>query len=163
LLDLEFCDCNPGEELAGKLVTRSDYMEHQRISILIVDDIEETRKNIRGLLSFEPIFNVVGEATNGDEAVKLYSKLTPDVVIMDLYMPFMSGVQATKKIKEQNPKATIIFFTVCSDTSDKLLALRAGATEWIEKPYKPGSNSIDHLCEAIRMLGSKPRPDSYIH
>lgn len=102
-------------------------------SVLIVDDAAFMRmqlKNIFTNLGYE----VVGEAENGQEAARLYKKLKPDLVSMDITMPEVNGVEATKLIKQMDDHATIIMCSAMGQQQMVLDAIKAGATDFIVKP-----------------------------
>jgi len=82
------------------------------IKVLIVDDIAETRENLRKLLSFDGGFVVIGEAANGMEAVALTKRLRPDIVLMDINMPVMDGIEATRIITVEAPMSTVVILSV---------------------------------------------------
>ena len=86
-----------------------------KINVIIVDDIAETRENIRKLLQFEPNIEVVGVARSGAEAIKVTSETSPDVVLMDINMPDMDGIQATKLISEAVRTAAVVMMSVQSE------------------------------------------------
>jgi DNA-binding NarL/FixJ family response regulator len=104
-----------------------------RISVLIVDDHPVVRFGLRGMLDGQPEFEVVGEAEEGDEAVRLAEQLSPSVVLMDLRMPGLSGVAATSQIKERKPDAHVLVLTTSDSGADILRAIEAGATGYILK------------------------------
>ncbi|HSO57796.1 MAG TPA: response regulator transcription factor, partial [Paenisporosarcina sp.] len=81
------------------------------IRVLIADDHHVVRRGLLFFLKTQKDMDVVGEATNGKEAVELTAKLKPDVVLMDLVMPIMDGIQATKKIKAQHPQTQVLMLT----------------------------------------------------
>ena len=97
-----------------------------KISLLIADDHPIIRKGTYGLLENEKDFEVIGEACDGEEAVKLASDLKPDVVIMDIVMPKLNGVEATKLIKQSSPTTSILILTAYSDIFYILGLLEAG-------------------------------------
>ncbi len=117
------------------------------IKILIVDDIAETRENIRKLLQFEADFNVVGAARSGTEALEMARESKPDVVIMDINMPDMDGITATQKLLKDVPYAQIIILSVQSEPDYMRRAMMAGARDFISKPP-----SGDELISTIRTL-----------
>jgi pilus assembly protein CpaE len=80
-------------------------MAAEKIRVLIVDDIAETRENVRKLLQFEPDFEVVGAARTGREGIQLAQELSPDVVLMDINMPDIDGIAATETIREKSPSS----------------------------------------------------------
>ncbi len=105
----------------------------QKISILCVDDHPLVRKGIASILANEPDLNMVGEAGNGHEAVEMFRSLQPDVVLMDLRMPDMDGIEATKQIRKINPDAKIIALTSYDGDQDIYKAIEAGVRGYILK------------------------------
>lgn len=105
------------------------------ISIVIVDDIKETRENIRKLLSFEESFVVIGEAENGEEAVNVVKELRPDVVLMDINMPIKDGIKATEEISIFVPECAVIMISVQGESEYLKKAMSAGARDFIIKPF----------------------------
>ena len=121
-------------------------------NVLIVDDQEETRKNVARLLQFENDINVVGTARTGADAIKQTAALDPDVVLMDINMPDMDGIEATERIQEQSPISQIVILSVQGDTNYMRRAMLAGAKYFLTKPPKS-----DELVEVIRTVGEKAR------
>ena len=121
----------------------------EEFTVLIVDDQEETRKNVARLLQFENDINVVGTARTGQEAIKQTVALDPDVVLMDINMPDMDGIDATKRIKELAPVSQIVILSVQGDTNYLRKAMLAGARDFLTKP--PTS---DELVNVIRQAGA---------
>lgn len=117
------------------------------IRVLIADDHHVVRRGLLFFLKTQKDINVVGEATNGREAVELTASLRPDIVLMDLVMPVMDGIQATKKIKEQYPKTEVLMLTSFSDRDHVIPAIEAGAAGYQLKDIEP-----DDLVESIRKL-----------
>lgn len=118
------------------------------IRVLIVDDIQETRENIRRMLQFEPRVEVIGGAQNGAEAISLAIETKPDVVIMDINMPDMDGISATETIRKKVPHVQIIILSVQADPSYMRRAMLAGARDFLTKPPM-----IDELTAAVRHAG----------
>ena len=101
--------------------------------ILIVDDHPTLREGLRSLLSSQDVFDIVGEAGDGHEAVALVDKLHPDLVLMDISMPRMDGIAATRKIKEKRPETKILIFSVYKTPEYIKAARDAGADGYILK------------------------------
>ena len=105
----------------------------QPFRILIVDDHAHAREGIRDILEEYEDFIIVGEGTNGQEAIELTEKLMPDIVLMDIGMPVMDGLEATKQIKLQFPYVKIVVITVSDDITDLFDALKKGAQGYLLK------------------------------
>ena len=103
------------------------------VGVLIVDDHPVVRTGIRGMLEVRMAFEVVGEATNGEEAVDLAVRLEPDVVLMDLRMPGTDGVAATARLRKTRPQARVLVLTTSDSGADILRAVEAGATGYVLK------------------------------
>jgi DNA-binding NarL/FixJ family response regulator len=115
------------------------------ITVMIVDDHAVVRQGIRALLDAEGGFQVVGEAGSGGEAALLAADLAPDVVLMDLVMPEMDGVTATRLIKQQSPRSQVIVLTSYHEDEHVYPAIRAGALSYLLK-----SVGLDELVGAVR-------------
>ncbi|WP_034332681.1 response regulator transcription factor [Bacillus sp. J37] len=116
-----------------------------KIKVLIADDHHVVRRGLLFFLKTQKDIDIIGEATNGKEAVKLVSELNPDVVLMDLSMPEMDGVMATQIIRETNTTVKIIILTSYGDQDHVIPALRAGASGYQLKDIEP-----DDLVQTIR-------------
>lgn len=103
------------------------------IRVLIADDHGVVREGLRAYLELEPDIQVIGEARDGLEAVRRAQELQPDVVLMDLVMPNMDGVDATQRIKESRPQTHVIILTSFLDDERVVPAIRAGATSYLLK------------------------------
>ena len=114
------------------------------ISVLLVDDHQVVRQGVRFYLESQPEFIVVGEAESGAAAVKLAEDFIPDVVLMDLVMPVMDGVEATRQVKNISPRTQIVVLTSYHDDEYIFPALQAGAISYILKDVK-----MEELAEAI--------------
>ncbi|SES20109.1 response regulator transcription factor [Psychrobacillus sp. OK032] len=117
------------------------------IRVLIADDHHVVRRGLMFFLKTQKDMDIVGEASNGKEAVELTATLKPDIVLMDLVMPEMDGIQATKRIKAKYPQIQILMLTSFSDRDHVIPALKAGAAGYQLKDIEP-----DDLAEAIRKL-----------
>jgi two-component system, NarL family, response regulator LiaR len=115
------------------------------VTVLIVDDHAVVRNGIRALLEAEDGFVVVGEAGSGGEAVLLAAELVPDVVLMDLVMPEMDGVEATRLLKQRSPCSQVIVLTSYHEDEHIFPAIRAGALSYLLKGV-----GLDELIGAIR-------------
>lgn len=118
---------------------------NQKIKILLVDDQALFREGLRTLLELQPDFEVVGEASQGEEALRMAVNLSPQVILMDLRMPVMDGVTATRRIKDSLPQCKVIVLTTFDDDEDVFEGLRAGAVGYLLKDV-----SSEKLYEAIR-------------
>lgn len=105
-------------------------------SILIVDDSRTSRKILKGILESEG-YEVVGEATNGQEGYDRYVELKPDVVTMDITMPVLDGIEALKKIKGEYPDAKVVMVTAAGQKTKMVEAVQNGANEFVSKPFEP--------------------------
>ena len=105
----------------------------QRVGVLIVDDHPVVRTGLRGMLEGRPEFVVLGEAENGEEAVEMAGRLAPDVVLMDLRMPGIDGVEATARIRKALPRINVLVLTTSDSGADILRAVEAGATGYVLK------------------------------
>jgi DNA-binding NarL/FixJ family response regulator len=107
--------------------------EPQDIRILLVDDHPLVRRALRDILEKEPDFHVIGEVGNGEEAVAMTEEHRPDIVIMDISMPVMNGVEATKRIKASNPLTAVLILTVHTDVETIFSILHGGASGYLVK------------------------------
>ncbi|HXV42095.1 MAG TPA: response regulator transcription factor, partial [Anaerolineae bacterium] len=103
------------------------------IKILLADDQALFRDGLRILLSTQPDFDVVGEATNGEEALRLAARLRPQIVLMDMRMPLLDGVEATRRLHETQPDCRVIVLTTFDDDELVFEGLRAGAVGYLLK------------------------------
>ncbi|RPJ28161.1 MAG: response regulator [Chloroflexi bacterium] len=121
----------------------------EKIRVMIVDDVSETRENVRKLLQFESDVDVVGAARTGKEAIQLSQDLNPDVVLMDINMPDMDGISATEAIRAKQPSVQVVILSVQGDQNYMRRAMLAGARDFLTKPPLG-----DELISAIRRAGS---------
>jgi pilus assembly protein CpaE len=126
----------------------------EKIRVLIVDDVAETRENIRKLLQFESDFEVVSAARTGREAIQLAQETNPDVVLMDINMPDMDGIAATEAIRAKMPFVQVVILSVQGDQNYMRRAMLVGARDFLTKPPMP-----DELIAAIRGAGKVAREE----
>ncbi len=119
--------------------------EQRPIRVMIVDDVLETRENLRKLLQFEPNVQIVGEAATGQEAIQIAKERKPDVIIMDIHLPDMNGLEATEEIRKILPATQVVILTVQGDMEYMRRAMMVGARDFLMKPP-----SIDELLDAVR-------------
>ena len=124
------------------------------IRVLIVDDIPQVRHELHTLLHLSGCVQVIGEAADGTEAVRLVTQLEPDAVLMDLEMPVMDGYEAARRIKNVFPNCRVIALSIHEDAASRQKARQAGADAFIPK----GASSHE-LLDAIRR--SEHRPQSF--
>ena len=125
------------------------------IRILIIDDHGLMRAGLRALLEDEPDLQVVGEGENGEEALRLVGEQQPDILLLDIGMPGMDGIEATRRLKRLNPQIRVLILTVYEEESLLREAIRAGAAGYILKRA-----AEEELVTAIRAVW---RGDTYIH
>jgi DNA-binding NarL/FixJ family response regulator len=118
-----------------------------RLRILIVDDHPLFRDGLRAMFESEPDMELIGEAATGEEAVVLASRLLPDVALMDIQMPDMDGIEATRRVIAASPKTRVLMVTMFEDDESVLAAMRAGARGYVVK----GMRSADAI-RAIRAV-----------
>ena len=115
-------------------------------NILVCDDAAFMRMMIKDILTKNG-YTVVGEAENGAKAVEKYAELKPDLVLMDITMPEMDGIQALKKIKEADPSATVIMCSAMGQQAMVIESIQSGAKDFIVKPFQ-----ADRVLEAVRKV-----------
>lgn len=121
--------------------------------VLIVDDVAFVRKTLNDLLT-QAGYQVVGEASDGTEAVTQYALLKPDLVTMDVVMPQMSGIEATRKIIKMDKDARVIIISAMGQENLVMEAINVGAKDYVLKPF----SSNDVLKTIERALGNGPQP-----
>ena len=117
------------------------------IRVLIVDDVERVRQDLRTFLTLTGNIEVVAEAGDGSEAIRLVEALHPQVVLMDLEMPVMDGFEATRQIKALQPACRVIALTIHGSEAERQRAMQAGADDFIVK-----GASLERLLESIHMV-----------
>lgn len=130
--------------------------ERQKIRILLADDHSVMRMGLSTLIGSDPDMTVVGEADNGMEAVRLVAEADPDVVIMDLMMPALSGAEATKRILAEHPGKKILILTSYGSSGELADAMRSGASGALTKDA-----AVESILDAIRTVaaGGRVVPD----
>jgi DNA-binding NarL/FixJ family response regulator len=125
------------------------------IRLLLVDDQDLIRRGLNALLSTDPTLEVVGEASNGQEAVTLVAKLQPDVVLMDVRMPITDGVSGTRQIRQQFPETKILMLTTFDDQEYVSQALQAGASGYLLKdtPFEELTQAIHLVSKGYTQIG----------
>ncbi len=119
------------------------------LRVLVADDHPLFRDGLRAMLSSDPDFELVGEATTGEEAVTLVSELQPDLVVMDVQMPDLDGIEATRRISQSSPHVRVLVVTMFEDDGTVFRAMRAGARGYVLK----GAN-YQEMLRAIRAVGN---------
>jgi len=115
------------------------------VTLVIVDDHALVRRGIRAFLETQPDLEVCGEAASGEEAVRLAVQMAPDVILMDLVMPGLDGVEATRQIKQASPRTQVIILTSYHEDEHIFPAIRAGALSYLLKDIRP-----EELADAVR-------------
>ncbi|MFY4775089.1 response regulator [Metabacillus sp. RGM 3146] len=123
--------------------------------IAIIDDHQLFREGVKRILDFEPSFEVVAEGDDGDEATRIVDEHKPDVVIMDINMPNVNGVEATKQLVEANPETKVIILSIHDDENYVTHALKTGARGYLLKEM-----DADTLIEAVKVVADG---GSYLH
>ena len=126
-----------------------------KIGVLIVDDHAVVRQGLRSLLELHDDIEVLGEATNGLEAVDLTNRSLPDVVLMDLIMPEMDGIEATRKIRAVSPATQVIVLTSFSEDEQVFSAIKAGALSYLLKNVSPA--------DLIKAIQAAYRAEAHLH
>jgi DNA-binding NarL/FixJ family response regulator len=118
-----------------------------RIKVLIVDDLEHVREGLRTMLELIDDLECVGQAANGRQAVQRAEQLAPDVVLMDLEMPEMDGLEATRRIKERHPEIGVVVLSIHEDAGHRERAREAGVDAFVAK-----GAAFEELRAAIRQV-----------
>ena len=121
----------------------------EKITVMLVDDHAMVRQGVRAFLETQPDLTVVAEAGSGEEAVRLAAEHAPDVALMDLIMPGMDGVEATRRLTAKSPRTGVIVLTSYHDDEHVFPAIRAGALSYVLKEIGP-----DELADAVRKAAS---------
>jgi DNA-binding NarL/FixJ family response regulator len=119
--------------------------DDNKIRVLVVDDHAVVRQGLRMFIEMQSDMEVVGEGSNGVEAVEMAARLEPDVILLDLMMPEMDGIEATRRILERTPQARVLILTSFGDDDKVFPAIRAGAQGYLLKDIQPGE-----LMRAVR-------------
>lgn len=119
--------------------------DKQMTTIVLADDHKIVRQGIKALLETEPDFSLVGEAADGLEAARLVKQLQPDILIVDLTMPGMSGIEVTARVRQDSPQTRVVVLSMHSVEAYVLRSLEAGATSYVVK-----ESGIEHLIQAVR-------------
>lgn len=116
-------------------------------NVLIIDDSRTSRRMLRNLLT-ENGHTIVGEAENGETGFQLFLEQNPDIVTLDITMPVLDGLTALEKMKSENPDSCVVMVTAAGQKSKMVEAIKLGADEFIQKPFKPEQilSVIDNLC-----------------
>lgn len=132
----------------------------EQIKVLIVDDHPLFRQGLKDLLDTDPIMNVVGEAADGEVAVEIVYDVKPDVILMDINLPTINGLQVTRKIKTQHPEIKVIMITGYDDAEQVFHALRVGASAYCPKDITPEAltSIIQAVTEGKYAVGDKIMP-----
>lgn len=138
----------PDSQLEPVLAGRSVSDAEPAVRVLVVDAHSFFRKGVSLVLTDEGM-NVVGEAADGEEGVRLVTRLSPDVVVIDTHMPGLSGIEATRRVVEQSPGTQVLVFTTSGDDDDVLRAIAAGARGYLLK-----GAPMDELVEGVRTLAA---------
>jgi DNA-binding NarL/FixJ family response regulator len=127
----------------------------KRVTVLLVDDMPQVLHDLQQLLELSGVIDIVGEARDGEQAVRLAAQLEPAVVLMDLEMPGIGGCEATRRIKAQTAAARVVILTVHDGPAEEACARSAGADAFVTK-----GASYEALLKAILQAGSTSNPAS---
>ena len=129
-------------------MTQADVLPDAKLRVLIADDFQETRRSVRLMLSMNPAVVVVAIARDGREAVELAAEYHPDLVVLDINMPRLDGLNAFREISQANPDTGCVFVTGRGDIELLADAMSLGAHEYLLKPF-----AIEELNEAVNRVG----------
>ncbi len=127
---------------------REDSVPQEKLRVLIADDIQVTRRNMRLMLAEHPMVEVVAIARNGEEAVKLARRYLPDIAIMDINMPLMDGLTAFQKMSDFHPLMACIIISSEKENETLQEAMTVGAREYLLKPF-----TVEELIMAVNRVG----------
>lgn len=130
-------------------MTQTDVSSSKKLRVLIADDVQETRRSVRLMLSMNPDVVVVAIAVNGRQAVEMAKEHHPDIVVMDVNMPEMTGLAAFKEISQFHPDTGCILISAEKDTNNLGMAMSLGAQEFLIKPF-----TIEELNDAVNRVGA---------
>jgi DNA-binding NarL/FixJ family response regulator len=119
-------------------------------SILIVDDVPQVRRELRALLPLLDAIDIVGEAENGQYAIELAATLRPDVILMDVEMPIVDGITATRSIKQRDPACRVIILSIHNDEAVRAQARSASADDFVDK-----GAPLTVLLDAIKTISTE--------
>jgi DNA-binding NarL/FixJ family response regulator len=126
------------------------------MKVLLVDDQPSVRQGLRMRIELEPDLTVEGEADNGLEAISLAQELVPDVVVMDVAMPEMDGITATRRLHELAPQISVVMLSIHGDSATRVEAREAGAAAFVEKQA-----SVEELLAEIRRAVRRSPSDDH--
>src|SRR5262245_19837303 len=125
-------------------MTRCSQLPKQPLRVLLVDDSVEWREKLRSLLKTRSEWNIIGESSDGQEAIEKATEMQPDIIILDVGMPCLNGIEAAKIIRRRCPQSKILFVTQDGDADIRNAAMRVGAAAYVLK-----ANAGSELLEAI--------------
>src|SRR5450759_1355772 len=134
--------------------TRKEVLSIKKIKVLIADDHVMVRQGFMVLLNAQPDIEVIGEAADGNEMVELTETLHPDVVLADISMPNLNGIEATKLIHQRNPEMPVVMVTTHTSSSYVVRALRSGARGYVLK-----NDDFQHVIQAIKAVSLGQRAE----
>ena len=149
--------------VSASLVSRIENMldkAFRKIKVLVVDDHAVVREGIRTLLSLQKDMEVIGEAVNGQDAIEKVKQLLPDVTVMDIVMPVMSGLEATKRISKECPQTKVLILTQYDEEENMFVARQVGAYGFI--PKTAASSDLLTGIKAVGEGGYFPRSFAYV-